>query len=132
VALWLYAGHRAKRALFDREWRALGPEAGDEAEDPTTRQCPGLKFEGALTASRRATGSMLFSAQGSMGACIMDAVALVVFIISIFFAGRIAERQGRSFKIWAWIAAFIGPLALALVLLFPNLHGNNGDHAQGC
>jgi MFS family permease len=62
----------------------------------------------------------------------MDAVALVVFIIPMFLAGRIAERRGRSFKIWAWIAAFIGPLALPLVLLFPNLHGRNGDHAQGC
>ncbi len=62
----------------------------------------------------------------------MDAVALVVFIVSIFLAGRIAERRGRSFKTWAGIAAVIGPLALPLVLLFPNLHGRNGDHAQGC
>jgi hypothetical protein len=50
-------------------------------------------------------------------------------IISIYIAGRIAERRGRSFRIWAWIAAFIGPPALPLVLLFPNLHGRNGDHA---
>lgn len=85
-----------------------------------------------MTANRRATGSMLYSAQGSIGACIMDAVALVVFIVSIFLAGRIAERRGRSFKTWAGIAAVIGPLALPLVLLFPNLHGRNGDHAQGC
>ena len=62
----------------------------------------------------------------------MDAIALVVFIVSIVLAGRIAERRGRRFKNWAWIAAFIGPLALPLVLLFPNLHGRNGDHAQGC
>ena len=99
---------------------------------PRSRYCLGLKFEGLLTAIRRATSSMLCSAQGSMGACIMDAIALVVFIISIFLAGRIAERRGRSFKIWAWIAAFIGPLALPLVLLFPNLHRRNGDHPQGC
>ena len=50
-------------------------------------------------------------------------------IVSIYLAGRIAERRGRSFTIWAWIAAMIGPLALPLVLLFPNLHGKNGDHA---
>ena len=50
-------------------------------------------------------------------------------IVSIYLAGRIAERRGRSFRIWAWIAAMIGPLALPLVLLFPNLHGKNGDHA---
>jgi hypothetical protein len=63
----------------------------------------------------------------------MDAITtLIVFIVSIFLAGRIAERRGRSFKTWAGIAAVIGPLALPLVLLFPNLHGRNGDHAQGC
>jgi hypothetical protein len=90
-----------------------------------------LKFERVLTAARRMTSSMLYSAQGSIGACIMDVIALVVFIISIFLAGRIAEHRGRSFKIWAWIAAFIGPLALPLVFLFPNLHGKNGDHARG-
>jgi hypothetical protein len=58
----------------------------------------------------------------------MDAITLVAFIGSIYLAGLIAERRGRSVKIWAWIAAFIGPLALPLVLLFPNLHGKNGDH----
>ena len=63
----------------------------------------------------------------------MDAIWLLVFIVSIYLAGRIAERRGRSFKNWAWIAGIlIGPLALPLVLLFPNLHGRNGDHAQGC
>jgi hypothetical protein len=48
---------------------------------------------------------------------------------SIYLAGRIAERRGRSFTIWAWIAAFIGPLALPLVFLFPDLHSKNGNHA---
>ena len=59
----------------------------------------------------------------------MDAITFVVLIASIYPAGRIAERRGRSFKVWAWIAVFIGPLALPLVFLFPNLHGRNGDHA---
>jgi hypothetical protein len=59
----------------------------------------------------------------------MDAVTLVAFIGSMYLAGRIAERRGRRFKIWAGIAAVIGPLALPLVFLFPNLHGKNGDHA---
>jgi hypothetical protein len=59
----------------------------------------------------------------------MDAITLVAFIGSIYVAGRLAERRGRSFKIWAWIAAFIGPLALPLVLLFPNLHRKNGNLA---
>ena len=61
----------------------------------------------------------------------MDAVTIIAFISLMYLAGRIAERRGRSFKIWAWIAAFIGPLALPLVFLFPNLHGSNGDLAGG-
>jgi MFS family permease len=59
----------------------------------------------------------------------MDALTLAVFIASIYPAGRIAERRGRSFKVWAWIAVFIGPLALLLVFLFPNLRGENVGHA---
>jgi hypothetical protein len=59
----------------------------------------------------------------------MDAITLVAFIGSMYLAGRIAERRGRSVKSWAWTAAIIGPLALPLLFLFPNLHGNNGDHA---
>jgi hypothetical protein len=59
----------------------------------------------------------------------MDAVTLVAFIGSMYLAGRIAEHRGRSFKNWAWTAAIIGPLALPLVFLFPNLRGKNGNHA---
>jgi MFS family permease len=59
----------------------------------------------------------------------MDAITLVAFVASMYLAGRIAERRGRSFKIWAWIAAFIGPLALPLVFVFPDLHDKNGQHA---
>ena len=59
----------------------------------------------------------------------MDIPLFIVFIVSIYLAGRIAERRGRSFKIWAGIAAIIGPLALPLVFLFPNLPRQNGDHA---
>jgi MFS family permease len=59
----------------------------------------------------------------------MDVITFVVFVASIYFAGRLAERRGRSFRHWAGIAAIIGSLALPLVLLFPNLHGRNGDPA---
>ena len=54
----------------------------------------------------------------------------VASIGSIDFAGRIAERRERRFKSWAWIAVIVGPLALPLIFLFPNLHGENGDHAE--
>jgi MFS family permease len=64
-----------------------------------------------------------------MSANITFTLVMIGFIISIYLAGRIAERRGRSFKIWAWIAAVIGPLALPLVFLFPNLRGENVGHA---
>jgi hypothetical protein len=66
------------------------------------------------------------------GACIMDAVTLIAFVASMFVAGRSAERRGRSFKNWAWIAASIGPFALPLIFLFPDLNkevANRADEA---
>ena len=62
----------------------------------------------------------------------MDAVTLVIFaafVGSAYLVGRMAERRGRSFKNWASIAGVIGPLALPLLLLLPNLHGKDGEHA---
>jgi hypothetical protein len=59
----------------------------------------------------------------------MDVIALVAFIGSIYLAALIAERRGRSVKAWAWIAFVIGPFAIPLVFLFPNLHGKNDGHA---
>jgi len=41
--------------------------------------------------------------------------------------GGCNRTKGRSFKIWAWIAFIIGPLAFPLVFFFPNLHRKNGD-----
>jgi hypothetical protein len=55
-------------------------------------------------------------------------------VFSIYLAGRIAERRGRSFKAWAWISGIlIGPLAFPLLFLLPNLrrkntHGPNGGN----
>jgi MFS family permease len=64
-----------------------------------------------------------------MSTNITFALVMISFVVSIYLAGRIAERRGRSFKIWAWIAAVIGPLALPLVFLFPNLHRKDGNPA---
>jgi MFS family permease len=50
-------------------------------------------------------------------------------IISVYLAGHIAERRGRSFRVWAWVAVIIGPLALPLIFLFPDLRRENGNHA---
>ena len=63
-------------------------------------------------------------------AYVLSALLTAAMIISIYLAGRIAQRRGRSFKNWAWIAGIlIGPLALPLLFLLPNLHGRNGDPA---
>jgi MFS family permease len=59
----------------------------------------------------------------------LSALLTVGLIGSMYVAGRIAERRGRSFRNWALIAGtLIGPLALPLLFLLPNLHGRNGDH----
>ena len=47
-------------------------------------------------------------------------------ILSVWLAGRLAVRRGRSFRSWAWAGAIIGPLALPLLYLFPNLARKNG------
>lgn len=69
------------------------------------------------------------SANVTFDAYLLFTLRAVASIGSIYFAGRIAERRGRRFIIWAWIAVIIGPLALPLIFLFPSLHGENGDHA---
>jgi MFS family permease len=59
-------------------------------------------------------------------AYVLFALLTITSIGSMYLAGRIAERRGRRFMIWSWIAAMIGPLALPLIFLFPNLHRENG------
>lgn len=59
----------------------------------------------------------------------MDAITMIVFVGSIYLAGRMAERRGRGFKNWAWVAALIGPLALPVLFLFPNLRGKTANLA---
>jgi MFS family permease len=62
-------------------------------------------------------------------AYVLTALLTAAVIGSMYLAGRIAERRGRSFRNWAGIAGAIGPLALPVLLLLPNLHGRNGEHA---
>src|SRR5437868_12194301 len=59
---------------------------------------------------------------------VLAAVLTIVSIGSIYLAGRIAERRGRSFKNWAWIAGIlIGPLARPRRFLFPTWQGKDGN-----
>jgi hypothetical protein len=75
-------------------------------------------------------GASNMSVNVTLDAYILFALLAVVSIGSVYLAGRIAQYRGRSFKIWAWIAAFIGPLALPLVLLLPILRDKHGDQAS--
>jgi hypothetical protein len=59
----------------------------------------------------------------------MDIPLALLMVGSIYLAGRTAERRGRSFKNWAGVAGVIGPLALPLLLLLPDLHSRSGEHA---
>jgi hypothetical protein len=50
----------------------------------------------------------------------MDLITLAVVIVSIYLAGELAVRRGRSRTTWMWIAALlIGPFALPLLYLLP-------------
>jgi hypothetical protein len=63
----------------------------------------------------------------NVNAITFDAYVLIalldaVMIGSIYLAGRVAQRRGRSFRNWAWIAGILmGPLALPLLWLLPDL-----------
>jgi MFS family permease len=63
----------------------------------------------------------------------MDVSILTLgLILTMYFAGRIAERRGRSFKNWALIAGtLIGPLALPLLFLLPNLQRRDPGDPEG-
>ena len=52
-------------------------------------------------------------------------------VLSVWLAGRLAQRRGRNFRTWAWVGAIIGPFALPLLYLFPDLHRKNGDALNG-
>jgi MFS family permease len=92
------------------------------AEDGGTRSL----HQGSMLEGRPIPTGPQFRECCKMSANIILGLLTVGSICSLYLAGRIAERRGRRFKIWAWIAAIIGPLALPLVFLFPNLHGKDG------
>jgi MFS family permease len=83
-----------------------------------------------LCLQQAASGLAQMSTNVAFDGYILSALLMIVLIGSIYLSGRIAERRGRSFKTWAWIAGIlIGPLALPLLFLLPDLHGKSGGHA---
>jgi hypothetical protein len=48
------------------------------------------------------------------------AVAILLTVVFNFLSGWIAGRRGRSTKLWYWLGAILGPIAvLAVALLSP-------------
>ncbi len=58
------------------------------------------------------------------------AIFIAIAVISVFVAGELAKRRGRSFKTWAWVGAIIGPLAIPLLLLLPSMQAPDDGHAE--
>jgi len=59
-------------------------------------------------------GARTVNAYITLDAYILAALLAIASIATIYLSGRIAQRRGRSFKNWAWIAGMlIGPLALS-------------------
>jgi O-antigen ligase len=52
----------------------------------------------------------------------MSAIGFVVLLgllLCIPLAGRMAVRRDRSAKLWMWLAAFLGPVPLAVLAFVP-------------
>jgi len=55
------------------------------------------------------------------------AVLLLFLAACIPLSGWIAERRGRSIKLWCWMGAMFGPIAPLVVALLPAV-GEPGGH----
>jgi hypothetical protein len=53
----------------------------------------------------------------------MSAIAFPVLVFALLLcvplAGRMAVRRDRSAKLWMWLAAFLGPVPLAVLAFVP-------------
>lgn len=61
---------------------------------------------------------------------ILVTLLTIVTIGSVWLAGRLALRRGRSFRTWAGIGAIIGPFALPLLYLFPDRNSARPKRVQ--
>jgi hypothetical protein len=50
---------------------------------------------------------------------ITASVTIIVFVVSMLMAGRIAGGRGRSTRAWVWLAAVFGPLATLVAWALP-------------
>jgi MFS family permease len=47
------------------------------------------------------------------------AVALFLTVVFTFLSGWMAGQRGRSLKLWFWLGAILGPIAILAVALLP-------------
>ena len=47
------------------------------------------------------------------------AVALLLLAVFTFLSGWMAGRRGHSIKLWYWLGAILGPIALLAIALLP-------------
>ena len=47
-------------------------------------------------------------------------ISIVGAIVCIYLCGRVAHRRRRSVRLWLWLGATLGPVALVLVALLPS------------
>ncbi len=47
------------------------------------------------------------------------AVALLLLVAFTFLSGWMAGRRGHSTKLWYWLGAILGPIALVAIALLP-------------
>jgi len=57
-------------------------------------------------------------------------VLLLLNVASIPLSGWIAERRGRSIKLWCWMGAIFGPIAPLVVALLPSAPPNDSPPAS--
>jgi NO-binding membrane sensor protein with MHYT domain len=48
---------------------------------------------------------------------------ILVIIVSMAVAGRMAHARGRSTRAWLWVSAFVGPFGPLALYLLGNRHG---------
>jgi hypothetical protein len=70
----------------------------------------------------------------SMDDVMTRSISILLFagsVLTIYFAGQMAQRRGRSFRNWAWAGVLLGPLAFPLLLLLPNLQREDPQGPEG-
>lgn len=67
----------------------------------------------------------------TMDGYVISVLVFASLVYSMYLVGRMAERRGRRFKTWAEIAGILGPLALPLLFLLPNLQRGDPEGPKG-